>query len=69
MLIFDRNSLFEIGHDFGRAQITALARLDGYPVGVLANDSKFWAGSFGWDVAEKFQRFVDMCDTFSFADR
>jgi len=63
-LIFDCNSLFEIGQNCGRAQITALARLNGYPVGVLANDSKYWGGSFGWDVAEKFQRFVDMCDTF-----
>ena len=63
-LIFDRDSLFEIGQYCGRAQITALARLNGYPVGILANDSKFWAGSFGWDVAEKFQRFVDMCDAF-----
>ncbi len=62
--VFDRNSFFEIGRQGGRAQITALARLNGYPVGVLANDPRFWAGSFGWDVAEKFQRFVDMCDTF-----
>jgi acetyl-CoA carboxylase carboxyltransferase component len=63
-LIVDRNSLFEIGRYCGRAQISALARLNGYPVGVLANDPNYWAGSFGWDVAEKFQRFVDMCDTF-----
>ncbi|HOP47107.1 MAG TPA: carboxyl transferase domain-containing protein [Desulfobacteraceae bacterium] len=63
-LIFDRNSLFEIGQNYGKAQITALARLNGYPVGVLANNSTYWGGSFGWDVAEKFQRFVDMCDTF-----
>ena len=63
-LVFDRHSVFEIGRHFGSAQITALARLDGYPVGVVANDSKYWAGSFGWDVSEKFQRFIDMCDTF-----
>jgi len=62
--VFDRSSIFEIGRHFGTAQVTALARLNGYPVGVVANDSKFWAGSFGWDVSEKFQRFVDMCDTF-----
>jgi len=62
--VFDRGSVFEIGRYGGQAQITALARLHGYPVGVLANDPRFWAGSFGWDVAEKFQRFVDMCDTF-----
>jgi acetyl-CoA carboxylase carboxyltransferase component len=63
-LIFDQESVFEIGRDCGQSQITALARLNGYPIGVLANDPRHWAGSFGWDVAEKFQRFVDMCDTF-----
>jgi len=62
--VFDRHSVFEIGRHFGSAQITTLARLNGYPVGVVANDSKYWAGSFGWDVSEKFQRFIDMCDTF-----
>lgn len=62
--IFDTDSIFEIGKYQGRSQITCLARLDGYPVGVLANDTRFKAGSFSWDVAEKYQRFVDMCDTF-----
>ena len=62
--IFDVDSIFEIGRYQGQSQITALARLNGYPVGVLANDVKFKAGSFNWDVAEKYQRFVDMCDTF-----
>lgn len=62
--IFDTDSIFEIGKYQGRSQITSLARLNGYPVGVLANDTRFKAGSFSWDVAEKYQRFVDMCDTF-----
>jgi acetyl-CoA carboxylase carboxyltransferase component len=31
---------------------------------VLANDPNFMAGSFNYDVAEKFTRFIDMCDTF-----
>jgi len=62
--IFDRDSIFEIGEHQGRSQITALARLNGYPLGVLANDPRFLAGSFAWDVSDKFMRFVDMCDTF-----
>ena len=62
--VFDRGSIFEIGKFQGRSQITALARLNGYPVGVLANDTKFKGGAFDYDVAEKFQRFIDMCDTF-----
>ncbi|WP_218188323.1 carboxyl transferase domain-containing protein [Desulfosarcina cetonica] len=63
-LVLDRDSIFEIGRYQGRSQITALARLNGYPVGVLANDPNFLGGSFNYDVAEKFQRFIDMCDTF-----
>jgi len=63
-LILDRDSLFEIGKYHGRSQITALARINGYPVGVLANDPRFLGGSFNYDVAEKYQRFIDMCDTF-----
>jgi acetyl-CoA carboxylase carboxyltransferase component len=62
--IFDRNSIFEIGKFQGRSQITALARLNSYPVGLLANDTKFLGGAFDYDVGEKFQRFIDMCDTF-----
>ncbi|MDD9301155.1 MAG: hypothetical protein HUK40_01955 [Desulfobacter sp.] len=62
--IFDKDSIFEIGKYHGQSQITSLARLNGYPVGVLANNTRFKAGSFAWDVAEKYQRFVDMCDTF-----
>ncbi|MBU2645923.1 carboxyl transferase [bacterium] len=64
MAVLDRGSLFEIGKYQGRSQITALARINGYPVGVLANDPNFLGGSFNYDVAEKFQRFIDMCDTF-----
>ena len=63
-LVLDKHSIFEIGKYQGRSQITALARLNGYPIGVLANDPRFIAGSFNYDVAEKFQRFIDMCDTF-----
>ena len=63
-LIFDDASIFEIGKYQGRSQITALARLNGFPVGVLANDPRYHAGSFNYDVAEKFERFIDLCDTF-----
>jgi len=63
-LVLDHESVFEIGKYQGRSQITVLARLNGYPVGVLANDPNFLGGSFNYDVAEKYQRFIDMCDTF-----
>jgi acetyl-CoA carboxylase carboxyltransferase component len=62
--VLDHGSIFELGRYQGRSQVTALARLGGYPVGVLANDTRHGAGALDYDSAEKFQRFVDLCDTF-----
>lgn len=63
-LVFDAGSVFELGRRFGRSTITALARLDGVPVGVLASDPKVYAGGLTADAAEKASRFVDLCDQF-----
>jgi acetyl-CoA carboxylase carboxyltransferase component len=63
-LVLDRDSLFELGRGYGRPQITALARLGGQPVGVWANDPRFYAGSMTASAARKVRRFVDLCDTF-----
>ena len=63
-LVLDRGSFFEMAPRFGRAQLTGLARLDGHPVGVLANDSHFYAGAMTADGARKVRRFVDFCDAF-----
>ena len=63
-LILDRGSIFELGRRFGRPLITALARLDGRPVGVLASDPKFYGGGLNADASDKLTRFVDLCDQF-----
>jgi propionyl-CoA carboxylase beta chain len=60
----DAGSFFEMGRHFGSSLVTGLARLDGIPVGVMANDPKFLAGSIDAAAAEKMTRFVDLCDTF-----
>ena len=62
--VVDRQSFFEMGRRFGRSQITGLARLDGQPVGIWANDPKYYAGAMTADGAQKVRRFVDLCDTF-----
>ncbi|MEN8180955.1 MAG: carboxyl transferase domain-containing protein [Myxococcota bacterium] len=62
--VLDRGTLFELTRGFGRSQVTAFARLAGRPVGVLANDSRFYAGAMTADGAQKVRRFVDLCDTF-----
>jgi acetyl-CoA carboxylase carboxyltransferase component len=63
-LVVDRSSLFELGARFGRPLVTALARLDGRPVGVLASDPNHYAGGLTADASEKLARFVDLCDQF-----
>ena len=62
--IFDRDSFFEMTKGYGRNQITGLARLAGRPVGVIANDPHFYAGSMDAEGAQKLRRFVEFCDTF-----
>jgi acetyl-CoA carboxylase carboxyltransferase component len=63
--IFDTGSVFEIGRYNGRSQITALARLDGHPVAVLANDPVHLGGALTAESSEKIIRFVDLADTFN----
>jgi acetyl-CoA carboxylase carboxyltransferase component len=63
-LVLDRGSFFELGGGYGRTQIVGLARLDGWPVGVWANDPRFYAGAMTADGSRKVRRFVDLCDTF-----
>ena len=62
--VVDRDSFFELAPGYGRPQIVGLARLDGYAVGVLANDPRHYAGAMTAEAAQKLTRFVDLCDTF-----
>lgn len=63
-LIVDKGSLFEIGRYYGTPLVVALARLNGYPVGVMANDPREGGGAVDVAASEKMMRFVDLCDTF-----
>jgi propionyl-CoA carboxylase beta chain len=62
--VFDQGSVFEMGARWGRAVITAFARLDGYPVAVLASDPSYLGGSWDAKTSEKAERFVKMADQF-----
>lgn len=62
--VFDEGSVFEVGGGWGRSLVTALARLDGVPVVVLANDPKVYAGGFTAAASEKMRRAVDLAETF-----
>lgn len=63
-MVMDQGSMFEMGATYGPSQICALARLDGQPVGVLANDCRHYAGAMTAEAAQKYRRFVELCDTF-----
>ena len=63
-MIMDAGSLFELAPGYGPSQIAALARLDGQPVGVLANDNRVYAGAMTAEAGQKYRRFVELCDTF-----
>jgi len=62
--VVDKDSLFEMSRKFGGPVITALARLDGWPVAVLASDPFFYGGAWTADAARKAERFIDLANTF-----
>jgi len=63
-LISDIGSVFEIQPRFGKGLITALARIDGYVVGIVANDPKVYGGAMDVGEALKQCHFVELCDSF-----
>jgi acetyl-CoA carboxylase carboxyltransferase component len=71
--VVDVGSFFEIAPLYGAARITGLARVNGYPVGIMANNPMQGAGATNVAGAEKALRIMQLCDTFhlplvSFAD-
>ncbi len=62
--LIDRDSYFEIQPRFGPSLITALARLGGRSVGVVANDPSVLAGTVDSDAAEKAAHFCDVAGAF-----
>ena len=62
--LFDTDSVLELRRDFGIGMVTALARIEGRPVGVIANDPGHLAGAIDSDGADKAARFMQLCDAF-----
>lgn len=60
--VFDSGSVLELRRDFGVGMITALARLEGRAVGVIANNPLHLAGAIDSDGADKAARFMQLCD-------
>ena len=62
--LFDHGSVFEIGRYQGGSVITSLARLHGWPVGVLCSDPRISGGAMTTTSAWKIERHAKLCDTF-----
>ncbi len=62
--IADRDSVFEIQPAFGKAVITALARMNGRVVGFVANNPMVYGGAVDVKAARKQTHFVELCDCF-----
>ena len=62
--VVDKGSFFEIGRQHGRSSICSLARLDGWPVAVLASDPYFYGGAWTAESSLKVVRFLDFAETF-----
>jgi acetyl-CoA carboxylase carboxyltransferase component len=61
----DEQSVLELRDGFGAGIVTALATIDGRPLGVIANDPAHLGGAIDADGADKAARFLQLCDTFA----
>ncbi|MEU1983129.1 carboxyl transferase domain-containing protein [Nocardia sp. NPDC019395] len=62
--IFDIGSVLELRRDFAPTVLTALARIDGAPVGVVANNPALFGGAIDAPGADKLARFLQLCDAY-----
>ena len=62
--IADTGSVLEIREQFGVGMVTALIRVEGRPLGVIANNPTHLAGAIDADGADKASRFMQLCDAF-----
>ena len=60
----DTDSVLEIRRDFGVGMVVALARIEGRPIGVIANNPKHLGGAIDRDGSDKAARFMQLCDAY-----
>jgi acetyl-CoA carboxylase carboxyltransferase component len=61
-VLADTDSVLELRRGFGAGMLTALARIEGRPVGVVANVPTHLGGAIDADGADKAARFLQLCD-------
>ena len=65
MRLIDEGSFFDVKKLFAPEIITGLARIEGQPVGIIANQPKVKGGVLFVDSADKATKFINLCDAFS----
>jgi len=60
----DQDSVLELRRAFGPGMVTVLARIEGKPLGIVANNPTHLAGAIDSDGADKAARFLQLCDAF-----
>ncbi len=63
--LVDDRRFFSIKPRFARNLITGLARVDGYSLGIVANNSMFYGGVLDVNASDKAARFINLCDAFN----
>jgi len=63
-LLVDTGSFLELRRGYGAGMVTGLARIEGRPFGVFANDPRHLGGAIDAEAAEKTARFLQLCDAF-----
>tara|TARA_B100000929_G_scaffold228398_1_gene184795 strand:+ start:30 stop:1577 length:1548 start_codon:yes stop_codon:yes gene_type:complete len=62
--VVDEGSFLEFGEEYGQSIVAGLARLDGWPVAIMAGDPYFYGAGWTSDASNKVTRFVDIAETF-----
>jgi acetyl/propionyl-CoA carboxylase alpha subunit/acetyl-CoA carboxylase carboxyltransferase component len=60
----DTGSVLEVRRHFGHGMVTALVRIEGRPLGVIANNPTYLAGAIESNGADKAARFMQLCDAY-----
>lgn len=60
----DVDSVLELREQFGVGIVTALARIEGKPIGIVANNPAHLGGAIDTPAADKMARFIQLCDAF-----
>ena len=62
--VIDEGSFYEVKKLFAQELITGLARIDGKPVGIIANQPRMKGGVLFHDSADKAAKFINLCDAY-----